>query len=308
MQSPKSVRARSLPDPAKLTLGELMATQPNRIRGQLMPGERFPTGMRPGRRRAQGMDLDSISPYVPGDDVRWMDWRATARTERAQMKRFVAESHLARVLIVDYRPHLLFGTESQPMVKTAALLAAQLAWEALLLQEPVGLVIVPELIQVRPRRGRSHILFLLKHLEDHYPVDLMTENQSISDDHLIAAIDTASSMLATGDELCVFSDFGDYEDSLALKNKVRTLSAMRHLRAVVVEDPLLHRQLPSGRYPYQTKGDTHRNVATVPNTAAEQQQKTIEHLRSHLRRQLISDGWIVTEMSKHGYLLPGSAR
>ena len=52
-------------NPTTLTLRELMATQPRHVRGRLLPGERYPTGMRPGRRRAQGMDLDSVGPYVP---------------------------------------------------------------------------------------------------------------------------------------------------------------------------------------------------------------------------------------------------
>ncbi|MDP6953418.1 MAG: DUF58 domain-containing protein, partial [Alphaproteobacteria bacterium] len=59
--------------------------------------------------------MDSIGPYVIGDDLRFMDWRATARTGRAQMKRFVAESHLARILVVDFRPPMRFATNTHPM-------------------------------------------------------------------------------------------------------------------------------------------------------------------------------------------------
>ena len=80
------MRVRSALAPASLTLRELVAAQGHRLRGTLAPGERFPTGMRPSRRRAQGVDLDSIGPYVVGDDLRFMDWRATARTGRAQKK------------------------------------------------------------------------------------------------------------------------------------------------------------------------------------------------------------------------------
>jgi uncharacterized protein (DUF58 family) len=283
------------------------------MRGRLIPGQRFPTGMRPGRRRAYGMDLDSISPYAPGDDVRWMDWRATARTGRAQMKRFVAESHLARMLIVDFRAHLLFGTGSQPMLKTAALLAAQLAWEALLLQEPVGLVMVPDLVRVRPRRGRNHILFLLQHIADGYQIALSRgENQphaATDMDHaLIAAVDIASDMLGSGDEICVFSDFGD--DSPGLSAKVRALNTIRRFRAIIVEDPMLHRELPvpAGRYPYQAVREPHRNVATVPKSDMDRQQDLVGRLRGDLRRRLIRAGWNITETGKQGYLPPGAAR
>lgn len=62
-----------------LTLPELMVTESRHVRGPFASGTRFPTGVRSGRRRAQGMDLDNIDRYAPGDDIRWMDWRATAR-------------------------------------------------------------------------------------------------------------------------------------------------------------------------------------------------------------------------------------
>ncbi|MGI9407886.1 MAG: DUF58 domain-containing protein [Hyphomicrobiaceae bacterium] len=306
-----------------------MATQPHHVRGRLMPGERFPTGMRPGRRRAQGSDLDSIGPYAPGDDIRWMDWRATARTGRAQMKRFVAESHLARMLIVDFGAHLLFGTETRPMAKTGALLAAQLAWEAFTLQEPVGMVVVPDQLLVQPRRGRGHILFLLKHLEDCYCTALSgTENDGFSRaehdvlsraehdglsraehdsaDELVTAIDTASGVLGSGDEICVFSDFGD--ESPRLSAKVRALNAIRHFRAIIVEDPMFHRAVPSGRYPYKGANDSHRSVATVPKSGTNAHQNAVSDLRSELRRRLIADGWRITEAAKHGFLLPGAQR
>jgi len=292
-------------DPTKLTLRELMATQPRHVRGRMLPGERYPTGMRPGRRRAQGMDLDSVGPYVPGDDIRWMDWRATARTGRAQMKRFVAESHLARMLIVDLRPHLLFGTETRPMAKTAALLAAHMAWEAFTLQEPVGMIIVPDQVLVRPRRGRGHVLFLLKNLEDCYAAALAREADDGGDD-LAAAVDTASGLLKFGDEICVFSDFGD--TTPALTEKVRELNAFRHFRAIIVEDPMFHRPFPAGRYPYQTASDPLRRLATVSKSMASRHQDAVSDLRRTLRRSLLQDGWRITEAASGGLLSSGTER
>jgi uncharacterized protein (DUF58 family) len=292
-------------DPTKLTLRELMATQPSHVRGRLMPGERYPTGMRPGRRRSQGMDLDSVGPYVPGDDIRWMDWRATARTGRAQMKRFVAESHLARMLIVDLRPHLMFGTETQPMAKTVALLAAHMAWEAFTLQEPVGMIVVPDQLVVRARRGRGHVLYLMKHLEELYQTAL-ARKESGDGDHLATAIDTASGYLGYGDEICVFSDFGDLTPGLAAK--VRELNAIRHFRAILVEDPMFHRPSSPGRYPYRTVGESQRRMATVSKSMADRHQEAVTDVRSTLRRQLIKDGWRITEAARSGHLSPGSAR
>ncbi len=304
-----SNRARASPsdstDPAALTLHEMMAMRPRRVRGRLRPGERFPTGLRPGRRRAQGLDLDSIGPYVPGDDIRWMDWRATARTGRAQMKRFVAESHLARMLIVDFRPHLMFGTEVRPMAKTAGLLAARMAWEAFVLQEPVGAVLVPDQVLVRPRRGRSHVLFLLKHLEDSYRAALARAG-SDGGDALAAAVDTASGLLRSGDEICVFSDFGDLPPALIAK--VRELTPFRQFRAVIVEDPMLRRPLPAGRYPYRAAGDPVRRMATVSTSTATRHPPVVRELQRSFRHALLRDGWRITEVVGSRFLPPGDGQ
>lgn len=300
---------RDPPDPTRLSLRELMAMQPRHVRGRLMPGQRYPTGMRPSRHRAQGLDLDSVGPYVPGDDVRWMDWRATARTGRAQMKRFVAESHIARMLIVDFRPPLSFGTATRPMAKTAALLAAQMAWEAFALQEPVGAVVLPDLLHIRPRRGRGHLLVLMKHLEDGYAAALAGGGQDQGDgdgDSLIEAIDIASASLGSGDEICVFSDFG--ERPPALRAKLRDLSAIRRFRAVIVEDPILHRLLQAGRYPYQTAGDAERRLALLSPSTAGRHREISADLRRALRRELMRDGWLITEAAGGGLLSAGTAR
>ena len=304
-RSRKAIAERTGADPARLTLRELMATQPRHVRGKLMPGERFPTGMRPGRRRAQGSDIDSIGPYVPGDDVRWMDWRATARTGRAQMKRFVAESHLARVLVVDFRAHLLFGTGPRPMAKTAALLAAHLAWEAFALQEPVGLVIVPQRITLRPRRGRGQVLNMLRHLEEAYD-QALSERDAGDESELTMAVDAASCLLGPGDEICVFSDFVDMPGSLS--SKIRELGAIRKFRAVVIEDRMFHRPVAAGRLPYHTAGNPLRNLAIVPTTPDTKHADAVTDLRRDVRRALIQDGWRVTEATSAGFLSQGMGR
>lgn len=304
-RSRRELAERAGPDPARLTLRELMATQPRHVRGTLMPGERFPTGMRPGRRRAQGSDIDSIGPYVPGDDVRWMDWRATARTGRAQMKRFVAESHLGRMLVVDFRAHLMFGTGPRPMAKTAALLAAHLAWEAFALQEPAGLLLIPSGVTLRPRRGRGNVLNILRHLEDGY-AQALAGRETGAEDAMADAVDTASALLGPGDEICVFSDFGELPESLG--RKVRELNAIRKFRAVVIEDWMFRRPVTQGRLPYHTAHTQARSLAAVPAGAEAHHADTVSALRSDLRRSLIQDGWRVTEATSGGFLMQGAAR
>ncbi len=276
--------------PDQLTLHELIAIQPKFLRGPLAPGERFPSGMRPSRRRAQGIDLDSIGPYIPGDDVRWMDWRATARTGRAQMKRFVAESHLARMLIVDMRPHLFFGTRHGPMAKTAALAAARLAWETLSLHEPVGLIVVPSGEIIRPRRGKGHVLYILRHLEVCY-MALMGRRESTTGDvaTLAQGLELAAAHLRRGDEICVISDFGGLDEPLAAVAK--GLGDSRKRSAVIIEDAMFSDPVPTGRYPIQMTNGDDRHTAFVSSRGAREQARIAETIRRALRATLARSGW-----------------
>ena len=96
-----------------LGLHELIAMRPPFLRGPHAPGQRMPGGERSGRRRAPSLEFDGISLYSPGDDVRWIDWRATARSGQPQVKRFVAESHRGRMIVADLCAELRFGTRQR---------------------------------------------------------------------------------------------------------------------------------------------------------------------------------------------------
>ena len=284
----RPARPAAPPAPDQLTLHELIATQPRFLRGPLAPGARFPSGLRPGRRRAQGVDLDSIAPYVPGDDVRWMDWRATARTGRAQMKRFAAESHLARMLIVDMRPQLFFGTRNCPMAKTAALVAARFSWEALSLHEAVGLIVVPTAEVMQPRRGKGHVLHILRRLEESYK-GLKEHREMPPGEELARALETAAANLRHGDEICAISDFGGPDGSLAA---VATgLGDTRRLCAVIIEDAVFAEPVPAGRYPIQRAAGDGRHSAVVSNRGAREQARIAEEIRRSLRLKLVRSGW-----------------
>ncbi|MFP6759903.1 MAG: DUF58 domain-containing protein [Alphaproteobacteria bacterium] len=296
------MRAQRTHDPAALTLGELIAAQGRRHRGSLAPGQRFPTGMRPSRRRAQGIDLDTIGPYVVGDDLRFMDWRATARTGRAQMKRFVAESHVAQILVVDFRAHMAFATAEHPMAKTAALVAAKLAWEAFDLHEPVGLAIVPEAEWTAPRRGRGQVVHLLDQLVDSYAA-IDGDADDWNADALVTAVDQAAATLRHGDQITIVSDFGGpLEPLLAL---ARRLAGTRVLHAVIVEDAIYHHPVSAGRFPLRVAHDDARACAVVERHAAARHGEMVEGLRAKLRRTLRQVGIRIVEVTGASLLTEG---
>jgi uncharacterized protein (DUF58 family) len=95
-------------------------------------------GPSPSPHRGHGMDLHDMRPYHPGDDIRHMDWRATARSGRPTTKVFLEERQRSVLLVVDRRGPMMFGTRGELKAASAARCAAILAFAALAVHEAVA--------------------------------------------------------------------------------------------------------------------------------------------------------------------------
>ncbi|MEM7188599.1 MAG: DUF58 domain-containing protein [Pseudomonadota bacterium] len=286
MWSDRTATAAAEHAATQLSLEDLIAMQPRHLRGPLAPGQRIPGGERLGRGRAQSLEFDGLSPYTIGDDVRWIDWRASARTGRTQVKRFAAESHRARLIVLDLSPALFFGTQTRLMAKTAALLAARLAWESVLLQEPVTLS-APGLTAERPRRGRRHVLGLMDRLSRAYAEDQMPAET------LSETLNTTASLIGRGDEICLIGEFAELGDDFAAVS--RALSEVRTLRALVLEDPMLRAELPGSHYPARHPETRARQVLHIGTPDGAAMPETAAKARTERRRTLQDLGWQVTD-------------
>ncbi|MEX2518972.1 MAG: DUF58 domain-containing protein [Paracoccaceae bacterium] len=265
----------------ELALDEILALRPHRLRGPFPPGGRGPGGERAGRGHARSLNFETISPYQPGDDVRWIDWRATARSGEAQMRRFAAASHRARIIVLDLRPDLYFGMRERLMAKTAALAAAKLAWEAAELHEPVALI-APGAPVMRPRSGKKRLIALLEAIRLAYR-DGATPGPRPPRAALLAS---AGALAGRRDEVHVVSDF---EMAEAEEARIAADLATRiALTAWIVEDRALAAPAPAGRYPMIDKAGARLTAAIGrPGGAPEAAARRRAALRSRLREA----GW-----------------
>lgn len=94
--------------------------------------------------RGQGMELQDMRAYRPGDDIRHMDWRATARSGKPMTKVFIEERERSLFLIVDRRPSMMFGTRRELKAATAARVAALRAFSAVAEREAVAGVVLED--------------------------------------------------------------------------------------------------------------------------------------------------------------------
>ena len=121
--------------------------------------------------KGRGMEFDEVRQYVPGDDVRTIDWNVTARTGTPHVKRFVEERELTVVLVVDLSSSGGFGSQVQLKNEVAAEICALLAFSAIRNQDKVGLILFTERIEkyVPPKKGKKHVLRVIRELLDHQP-------------------------------------------------------------------------------------------------------------------------------------------
>jgi uncharacterized protein (DUF58 family) len=113
--------------------------------------------------RGRGLDFSELRRYLPGDDIRTMDWKVTARTRSPHVRVYTEEKDRAVLLLVDQRQNMFFGTRDRLKSVTAAELAALGAWRALEVGDRVGAVVFndTEVVEFRPQRSRQSVMQIL---------------------------------------------------------------------------------------------------------------------------------------------------
>ena len=116
--------------------------------------------------KGRGMDFEELREYIPGDDVRDIDWNVTHRLGRVFVKRFREERELTAVLAVDVSASSSFGSANRTKREFAAEIAATLAFSAAKNGNKVALLLFTDEVElfVPPRKGRRHILRIVREL------------------------------------------------------------------------------------------------------------------------------------------------
>jgi uncharacterized protein (DUF58 family) len=149
-----------------MTVIELLETvrrvevRTNRLVNDMMVGAYL------SRFKGRGMDFEELREYIPGDDVRDIDWNVTHRLGRPFVKRFREERELTAVLAVDISGSSTFGSANRTKREFAAEIAATLAMSAVRNGDKVALLLFSDEVElfVPPRKGRRHILRLVREM------------------------------------------------------------------------------------------------------------------------------------------------
>lgn len=114
--------------------------------------------------RGQGVEFDEVRPYVPGDDIRSIDWNVTARTGLPHVKRFSEERELTVIFLVDVSGSQVFGSGTRSKSELAAEITCLLALTAIKNQDKIGLILFTDRIlkSIPPRKGRTSVMRLVR--------------------------------------------------------------------------------------------------------------------------------------------------
>ena len=183
--------------------------------------------------KGQGIEFADVRDYVPGDDIRTIDWNVTARSLHPFVKKFVETRELTVIFAVDMSGSQYFGSTDKLKSEIAAEITAILAFSAVKNNDKTGLLIITEEVEkfIPVKKGRNHALRVIREILGYHPKKKGT--------HLAEALEYLYRVQTRTSVVFLISDFMDegYEKALKILSRKHDVIAI-HLR------DLLEQQFP----------------------------------------------------------------
>jgi uncharacterized protein (DUF58 family) len=178
--------------------------------------------------RGRGMSFAEVREYRVGDDVRDIDWNVTARSDRAHVKVYEEERELTMMLLIDVSPSRMFGSKELTKKNLITEIAATLAFSAAKNNDKVGCILFSDRIEkfIPPKKGRSHILMIIRELVSFEPVGKGT-NISEALRYLVGVNKKRTTSFLLSDLINSPSDMQKLEDALKIASSKHDLMAIR---------------------------------------------------------------------------------
>ncbi len=236
--------------------------------------------------RGRGIDFEEVRSYQPGDDIRTIDWRVTARTGTAHTKLFREERERPVLIVVDQRSNLFFGSRHCCKSVLAAQLASLLAWSALANGDRVGGLVFNEQLhhEIRPRRNRKTGLALLSQIDSCNRQLPLPAGDSDGDDRLADILGSLRRIVRPGSNVYLVSDFLG-ADTAAAREQLFRLAQHTEVTALSCTDPVETVLPPPGRYAV-TDGQRRAELSTADPKLRERYHRDQLRQREALAREL----------------------
>jgi len=177
--------------------------------------------------KGQGMEFSEVRAYLPGDDIRSIDWNVTARMGEPYVKKFIEERELTVMIMVDMSGSTEFGSGAKSKRALAAELTALFSLSAIRNQDKVGTLIFSDQVElfVPPNKGKNHVLRLIREVLAFKPQNVKT---SISE-----ALRYCAKVMKRKSVIFLISDFQDQ----GFGQELRQVRNRHDLIAIPIFDP-----------------------------------------------------------------------
>ena len=176
----------------------------------------------------RGMSFAEVREYRAGDDVRDIDWNVTARSDRAHVKVYEEERELTMMLMVDVSPSRLFGSQDVTKKGLITEIAATLAFSAAKNNDKVGCILFSDHIEkfIPPKKGRSHILMIIRELVSFQPSGCGTNISEVLR-FLVGVNKKRTTAFLLSDFIDAEPDIPKLEDALKIASAKHDIMAVR---------------------------------------------------------------------------------
>ena len=238
---------RSTSSPARIDLAELIRLKPagESLKIGALRVRAIEAGGHLSRLKGRGVEFDESRPYQPGDDLRTMDWKVTARTGKPHTKVFREERDRPVILWLDLRRPMLFATKGVFKAVRAAQTAALVAWSAVANGDRLGGLIFSdrEHVELRPRLGRRAALRMLRVICDTAFWEPPHAAAEAAQPH---SLERLTRVARPGSQIFLLSDFRSLDASF--ERHLRQLARHSDVSLVHFFDPVERSLPPPGRY------------------------------------------------------------
>lgn len=201
-------------------------------------------GKHASKLRGRGLDFEEVRNYVPGDDVRNIDWKVTARTKKTHLRVFTEEKEKPALIIVDQTKSMFFGSQYKTKSVVAAELAALSAFKVAKEGDRVGGVVFGDkgIDIILPKRNRKNILLFLEKVTKRNR-ELINSTPEDFDIHLKEIFVKVRNLVTHDFLVVVISDFQRYSEDVV--KQISYLSAHNDVVLAKVYDPMERDLMPS---------------------------------------------------------------
>ena len=174
--------------------------------------------------KGRGMAFSEVREYQYGDDIRDIDWNVTARFHKPYVKVFEEERELTVMLLVDVSGSLDFGTVKQMKRDMVTEIAATLAFSAMQNNDKIGVLFFSDKIEkfIPPKKGRKHILYIIRELIDFHP-----ESKKTDIEMGLQYLTNVMKRRCTAFVLSDFIDRKDFKNAMTIANQKHDVVALQ---------------------------------------------------------------------------------